>query len=37
MMTAFGMLGLIIAFVAIVVLLDWWASRHDRHSRNRAA
>jgi predicted PurR-regulated permease PerM len=37
MMTAFGMLGIIIAFVAIVVLVDWWGSRRDRQSRNRAA
>jgi predicted PurR-regulated permease PerM len=37
MMTAFGMVGIIIAFVAIIVFLDWWASRRDRQSRNRAA
>jgi len=37
MMNAFGMLGIILLFVAIVVLLDWWGGRRDRHSRDRAA
>jgi hypothetical protein len=37
MMTAFGMLAIIIAFVGIIVLLDWLASRREGHSRDRAA
>ena len=37
MMNAFGMVGIIVLFVAIVVLLDWWGWRKERQSRDRAA
>jgi L-lactate permease len=29
--------GIILLFVAIVVLLDWWGERKERQSRGRAA
>jgi hypothetical protein len=31
------MLGIILIFVAVVVLLDWWGERKERQSRDRAA
>jgi len=37
MMNAFGMLAIILLFVAIVVVLDWWGQRKERQSRDRAA
>lgn len=37
MMNAFGMLGIILLFVATVVFLDWWGWRKERQSRDRAA
>lgn len=37
MTNAFGMIGLIILFVAIIVLLDWWGERRERQSHDRAA
>ena len=37
MMNAFGMLGIILLVVSIVVLLDWWGWRKEHQSRDRAA
>ena len=37
MMNAFGILGVILLVVSIVVLLDWWARRKARQARDRAA
>ena len=37
MMNAFGMLGIILLVVSIVVFLDWWGRRKERQSRDRAA
>jgi hypothetical protein len=37
MMNAFGMLGIILLFVAIIVLVDWWGSRKEQQSKDRAA
>ena len=37
MMNAFGMIGLIILFVAIIVFLDWWSERKEHQRRDRAA
>jgi hypothetical protein len=31
------MLGIILLFVALVVLLDWWGERKQRQHRDRAA
>lgn len=37
MANAFGMLFGILLVVSIVVFLDWWGRRKERHSRNGAA
>jgi len=33
---AFGIIYGILLVVAIVVFLDWWGRRKERHARNRA-
>ena len=37
MVNAFGIIFGIMLVVAIVVLLDWWGSRKERQSHDRAA
>jgi hypothetical protein len=37
MESALLMVGGILLIVSIVVFLDWWGSRKERHSRDRAA
>ena len=37
MVNAFGMLGIILLFVSVVVFLDWLGWRKERESRDRAA
>jgi len=37
MVNAFGMLFAMLLVASIVVFLDWWSSRKEQHSRNRAA